>query len=105
LIREKFWQGALLGMHRSARWSTLRRLFYFVASPLIPIVLFERVLRDARHWPSDTLPRSAIPGVLIAALAKAAGEFIGYAGVKLPAAATRMQDFEIHKMQYAGRVG
>jgi hypothetical protein len=105
LIREKFWQGALLGTHRSARWSTLRRLLYFVASPLIPIVLLERVLRDARHWPSDTLPRSAIPGVLIAALAKAAGEVIGYAGVKLPAAAARMQDFEIRKMQYAGRVG
>jgi hypothetical protein len=105
LIREKFWQGALLGTHRSARWSILRRLLYFLASPLIPIVLFARVLRDARHWPSDTLPWSAIPGVLIAALAKAAGEVIGYAGVKLPAAAARMQDFEIRKAQYAGRVG
>jgi hypothetical protein len=43
--------------------------------------------------------------VLIAALAKAAGEIIGYAGVKLPAAAARLQDIEIRKVQYAGRVG
>jgi len=105
LIREKFCVGVVLGTCRSARWSPLRRLFYFVASPLIPIVLFWRVLRGARHWPSDTLLTSAIPGVLIAALAKAVGEIIGYAGVKLPSAAARLQDFEIRKVQYAGRVG
>ena len=68
-------------------------------------MLFERVLRGARHWPSKKLPTSAIPGVLIGALAKAAGEVISYAGVKLPAAAARLQDFEIRKAQYAGRVG
>jgi hypothetical protein len=68
-------------------------------------VLCGRVVRGARHWPSDTLATSAIPGVLIAALAKAAGEIIGYAGVKLPAAAARLQDIEIRKVQYAGRVG
>jgi hypothetical protein len=105
LIREKFCQGAALGTHRSARWSTLRRLFYIVASPLIPIVLLERVLRGARHWPSNKLPTSAIPGVLVGALAKAAGEVITYAGVKLPAAAAKLQDFEIRKARYAGRVG
>jgi hypothetical protein len=105
LIREKFCVGVVIGTHRSARWSPLRRLLYFVASPLIPIVLFGRVLRGARHWPSDSLPTTAIPGVLIAALAKAAGEIIGYAGVKLPAAAARLQDIEIRKVQYAGRVG
>ena len=102
LIREKFCVGVVVGTHRSARWSPLRRLLYFVASPLIPIVLFGRVLRGARHWPSDTLPTSTIPGVLIAALAKTAGEIIGYAGVKLPAAAARLQDIEIRKVRYAG---
>jgi hypothetical protein len=105
LIREKFCVGVVLGTHRSRRWSPLRRLLYFVASPLIPIVLFGRVLRGVRHWPSDTLPTSAIPGVLIAALAKTAGEIIGYAGVNLPAAAARLQDIEVRKVQYAGRVG
>ena len=105
LIREKFCGGVVLGTHRSRRWSPLRRLLYFVASPLIPIVLFGRVLRGARHWPSGTLPPSAIPGVLIAALAKTMGEIIGYAGVKLPAAAARLQDIEIRKVQYARRMG
>jgi hypothetical protein len=105
LVHEKFCVGVVVGTHRSARWSHLRRLLYFVASPLIPIVLFGRVLRGARHWPSDSLPTTAIPGVLIAALAKTAGEIIGYAGVKLPAAAARLQDIEIRKVHYAGRVG
>jgi hypothetical protein len=105
LIREKFCVGVVLGMYRSARWSPLRRFLYFIASPLIPIVLFTRVVRGARYWPSDRLPPSTIPGVLIAALAKAAGEIVGYAGVKLPAAAMRLQDIEVHKVQYARRVG
>ena len=105
LIREKFCVGVVLGTHRSARWSLLHRLLYFVASPLIPIVLFGRVLRGSRHWPSDRLPTSAILGVLIAAIAKTAGEIIGYAGVKLPAAAARLHDIEVRKVQYAGGAG
>lgn len=105
LIREKFCVGVVLGTHRSARWSPLRRLLYFIASPLIPIVLFGRVLRGARHWPSDTLPRSTILGVMIAAVAKTAGEIIAYAGVKLPAAAARLHDIEVRKVDYAGRTG
>ena len=46
-----------------------------------------------------------LPGVLIAAIAKTAGEIIGYAGVKLPAAAATLHDMEVRKVQYAGRVG
>jgi hypothetical protein len=105
LIREKFCVGVVLGTHRSARWPALRRFFYFVASPLIPIVLFGRVLRGSRHWPSDPLPAKAVPGVLIAALVKTVGEIIGYAGVKLPAAGARLQHIEVRKVQYAGHVG
>jgi hypothetical protein len=105
LVREKFCVGMVLGMHRSARWSPLRRLLYFMASPLIPFVLFVRVLRGARHWPSGRLPAGAIAGVLIAAVAKTAGEIAGYAGVKMPTAAATLHDIEIRKVQYAGRVG
>ena len=63
LIREKFCVGVVLGTHRAARWSPFRRLLYFLGSPLIPIVLFARVLRGARHWPSAKLPTGAIAGV------------------------------------------
>ena len=105
LIREKFCVGVVLSMHRSARWSPLRRLLYFAGSPLIPVVLFGRVLRGVRYWPSEGLRARAIAGVLIAAVAKAAGEIAGYAGVKLPTAAATLHDMEIRKVQYAGRVG
>ena len=105
LIREKFCVGVVLGMHRSARWTWARRLLYFVASPLIPIVLFVRVLRGSRHWPSENLPGGTLPAVLMAAIAKTAGEIAGYAGMKLPAAAAKLQDIEIRKVQYAARVG
>jgi hypothetical protein len=105
LIREKFCAGTVTGANRSARWSPLRRLLYFVASPLIPFVLVMRVLRGARHWPSDRLPTGSIACVVVAAVAKTAGEIAGYAGLKLPAASARLQDMEIHKVRYAGRVG
>jgi hypothetical protein len=105
MIHEKFCVGVVLGTHRSARWSPFRRLLYFLGSPLIPIMLFTRVLRGARHWPSDKLPAGAIGGVLISAIAKTAGEIAGYAGVKLPTAAATLHDMEIRKVQYAGRVG
>src|SRR5262245_31457798 len=105
LVREKFCVGAVLSTHRSARWSPVRRLLYFAGSPLIPFVLFGRVLRGARYWPSDGRRARAIAGVLIAAVAKAAGEIAGYAGLKLPAAAAKLHDMEIRKVQYAGRVG
>ena len=59
--------------------------------------------------PTSNVPNvgasGAIAGVLIAAVAKAAGEIAGYAGVKLPAAAATLRDIEIRKVQYAGRVG
>ena len=105
MIHEKFCVGVVLGMDRSARWSPFRRLLYFLGSPLIPIVLFARVLRGARHWPSAKLPAGAIAGVLIAAIAKTTGEIAGYAGVKLPTAAAALHDMEVRKVQYAGRVG
>lgn len=105
LIHEKFCVGVVLGTHRSGRWPWTRRLLYFVASPLIPLVLFVRVLRGRRHWPSERLPWGTIPAVLISAVAKTAGEIAGYAGIKLPAAAAKLQDIEIRKVQYAARVG
>ena len=61
LIHEKFCVGVVLGTRRSARWSPLRRLLYFVGSPLIPLVLFVRVLRGARHWPSGGCRRVRLP--------------------------------------------
>ena len=91
MIHEKFCVGVVLGTQRSARWSRLRRLLYLVGSPLIPIVLFVRVLRGARHWPSGRLPAGAIAGVLISAVSKTAGEIAGYAGVRMPAAAATLQ--------------
>jgi hypothetical protein len=103
MIHEKFCVGVVLGTCRSERWSPFRRLLYFLASPLIPIVLFARVLRGAHHWPSDTLPAGAVAGVLISAIAKTAGEIAGYAGVKLPTAAATLHDMEVRKVQYAGR--
>jgi hypothetical protein len=103
LVHEKFCVGVVLATDRSARWSPLRRLLYLLASPLIPVVLLARVFRAARHWPSDRRPLGTIPGLLMAALAKTAGEVTCYAGIRLPAAAARLQDMEIRKVQYAGR--
>ncbi len=100
---EKFCAGAALGMRRAARWSWRRRLLYIVASPMIPAVLVARVLPGVRRVGLASLPAATIPALVVAAVAKAAGELAGYLGIKAPALDARMQDIEVNKVRYAGR--
>jgi hypothetical protein len=102
-LAEKFYAGAVLGMRRAARWPWRRRLLYIVASPLIPMVLFARVLPAARLIGLSRLPVATVPLLFVAAVAKAAGELAGYLGLPLRSIAARLQEIEIHKVHYAGR--
>ena len=100
---EKFCAGAAIGMRRAARWPWQRRLIYIVASPLIPVVLFARVLPAARRVGLAKLPAATIPALVVAGIAKAAGELVGYLGIKAPALDARLQEIEVNKVRYAGR--
>jgi hypothetical protein len=100
---EKFCAGAALGMRRAARWPWHRRLFYIIASPLIPVVLLARVLPAARRVGLARLPAATVPALVVAAVAKAAGELAGYLGIQAPALDACLQEIEVNKVRYAGR--
>ena len=99
MLVEKFGMGVVLGNHRADRWPGARRAAYVLASPLIPAVLIGRVVQKV-GWPARP---AAIPGALIGAVSKAAGEVLGYLGVRLPAVDAKRVDIEIHKVRYAAR--
>lgn len=103
LLVEKFCVGVTLGMSRAARWSRIRCIFYVVASPLIPIVLLVKVAAGVRRSLPRRLPVGTIPVLVLSAVAKAAGEVVGYTGLRLPSMESRVLDIEIRKAEYAGR--
>jgi hypothetical protein len=103
-VEERYLAGVLIGGHRSRRWSLPRRALYILASPLIPLVLFRRVLPGS--WATvrrKRLPLSTIPLIGVGMALKAAGELAGYGGVSVKDAERRMHEYEVHKLAYAGR--
>ena len=63
-------------LFRSARgWAWGHRLVYICGSPLIPLVRFVKILREAKP---GRFPRAALPLVLLGLFVDGFGECIGY---------------------------
>ncbi len=103
LFAERFAIGATLGARRAARWSWPRRAVYVLASPVIPWVMFVRVLRATWKEIPPGRALGIVPGLLASGVAKAAGELTGYVGLRFPALEALGVHYEIHKVRYAGR--
>jgi hypothetical protein len=102
LLQEKFSSGAVLGMHRARRWPYWRRFLYVLGSPLIPVVLLARLMRDARpSVPMKDLPAGTLAAVVLCSLARTLGEVVGYLGLDLQARDAHLTHMEIHKARYA----
>jgi hypothetical protein len=105
-VKERFVAGILIANHRSRRWPPGRRALYILGSPLIPLVLFRRVLPGA--WATvrrRRLPLMTIPLIAFGMAVKAAGELAGYAGAPVEGAERVMHEYEVHKLSYAGQAG
>jgi hypothetical protein len=107
---ERYLSGLLFGSSRAARWSLARRLLYIVASPLIPFVYLSRIMRPVQLAArAGMLPRGTFAGLLVGAVVRTAGEVVGYAVGASREAERRMDDYELHKLNYvvspAGSVG
>ncbi len=78
LIRERIAWGRLFGSLRAHRASLPRRLVWVVAAPVVPIVMFARVLRDRAGKPPP-IGRFllATPATFLLLIAWAAGEAAG----------------------------
>jgi hypothetical protein len=102
---ERFLSGLVVGANRARRWSPARRAFYFLASPLIPFVLVYRNRDSIRSLlGKGKLPAASLSAVVAGALVRTFGEAIGYLrGISRDDEA-RMEEYELNKVGYVGRV-
>jgi len=78
LVARFFRLGRRVAAQRRRHWSVLRRLGYAAGAPLIPLVRLARILADGVRRRRDHLEWRLLPFVLLALLASAAGELVGY---------------------------
>jgi hypothetical protein len=99
----RFLGGRLFAASRARSWSTVRRLLYCAASPLIPLVRLRRVWRDLRRASmSSRLPRHILPVLAFTLACDAAGEMIGYlfgSGQTM----RKLSDMEFHRDRFMNR--
>lgn len=78
-LRLRFEGGRAFAAARAQQWSPWRRLLYAVATPLIPPMRFQRILRQG--WRAEThrkpLLRS-LPALAVLLVADGLGELVGY---------------------------
>ncbi|MCP9818865.1 glycosyltransferase [Synechococcus sp. Cruz-9H2] len=101
-IDERMLTGHLVAAHRTRIWGAGWRLVYLLASPLIALVLFRRVLPGA--WLTIRRQRLSpllLLWILAGMVLRAWGEFLGYLGLSATDGERRMQDYELHKLDYA----
>ena len=101
--KERFAAGILIANSRAQRWSLARRLFYILASPLIPAVLCWRVVPGVwRTVRRKGLPFSIVLWIVIGMIIKGLGELAGYAGVGVGSWHRLMHEYEVHRLAYVG---
>lgn len=91
-FHQRFFHGRVFGAERAAQASPPRRLFYILASPLIPLVLLARVTLHVLK--SNTQPIKfffSLPWILFYLLGWASGELSGYLIGKPPAKRTQLE--------------
>jgi hypothetical protein len=101
-IDERILTGHLVATHRTRIWGTGRRLLYLMATPLIAVELFRRVLPGCwRTIQRQQLSPMLLAWVLAGMVLRAWGEFLGYLGVPALAGEQRMLQYELHKLDHA----
>jgi len=75
----RFYAGRLFASTRGRHWPWFRRFFYFISSPLIPLVRLLRIIRELMRpgRPRQLLPR-ILPTLVIGLILDGAGEMMGY---------------------------
>jgi hypothetical protein len=101
VIHEQFLAGVMIGTQRARRWSLYKRIAYMLGSSLIPLVLFRRNFASGCHSiRARKLSWLVLPAMFLLNIAKAAGEFVGYAGFASDEHEAMMDRYEIHKRDY-----
>jgi hypothetical protein len=104
-IDERFLSGLVVGANRTRRWSRARRVAYFLASPLIPLVLLNRLRGPLKLLlKKGALPGGSLPALLFAVTVRTIGEAIGYVVGIDKSSEERMEDYELHKLRHASQL-
>jgi hypothetical protein len=99
-FKHRFYGGRLFAANRSRDWSLARRLFYALASPLIPVVRLKRTLAFARRVASvhEMHPWVRLTLAYLLAL-DGLGEMLGYAFGGGKAMRVLTESVEFHKVE------
>jgi hypothetical protein len=98
---ERYLSGLVVGANRAKRWSLPRRLFYVLASPLIPVVLLSRNAESMRRlYRAKRLPSGSALAIVAGVIVRTFGEAVGYLRGLPPDAESRMEEYELKKLDY-----
>jgi hypothetical protein len=102
---ERYLSGLVVGANRGKRWSPARRAAYFLAAPLIPLVLLYRNANSMRSlYRRKQLPLGFAVAIFAGSVIRTAGEAVGYLRGISPEASARMEEYELRKVSYVSRV-
>ena len=96
---ERYLGGRLIAAARSRDWPRSRALLYAAGSPLVAPLRLVRTLRTARASGVNT-PWTFAPALVLACLAWAVGEGLGYLRGEGANDTRRMLEYEQHKFRY-----
>ena len=98
---QRFALGMMIGSNRSRDWPLSRRVFYVLASPLIPVVLWRRMFPGVRSsFKATGWPVSTVAWIVFGLVIKSFGETLAYLGVPAAAWIERNHEYELHKLAY-----
>jgi len=101
-FEQRYLCGLLVGDSRRRRWSAGKRLLYVAASPLILAVIIARLRPAIGAGSRHGMRWMTIPALFAGALFRTIGEVVAYVRGASPASQTRMDEYELHKLDFTG---
>jgi GT2 family glycosyltransferase len=104
-LQAQFYSGRVFAASRATSWGLARRAGYALASPLIPLVRMNRIVKQTHNSGSwSNVPRGVLPMLLVGLFASAFGELMGYAAGH-GEARPKLAAFEFHRVRHLGASG
>jgi hypothetical protein len=100
-LEQRYLCGLLVANSRKQRWSRGRRALYVLASPLIAALILYRLRRPVGALvAARALPILVLPTLVLGALVRTMGEVVGYMVGAPSGAQPRMDEYELHKLDF-----
>jgi len=99
-FEQRFLAGALVAESRRQRWSRARTWLQVVASPAIPPLLLSRLGPAVRAGAHRGMPWTTYPALVVGTCFRTLGEVVASLRGAGGAAQDRMDEYELHKLEY-----